>query len=737
MSEMGENQPLTRRERIAEILEKRKPLSQKIDQARNYVKELLSALSLLDDLIPEYQRLSASSENLKKIAINEIIVTKDIQSTLNSQLEHLFYLYERFSKPPLKIAVAGLPKEGKSTFIRAVTELREEVIPSSEELCTGASSTIYNHDSTETYGEIEFYSSDVFLKEVIQPYYNELNLTDKPISLDAWKQPSFTKQDAIEQTKYKRLLAYYEKYSKYKDYLNQKQIRVAENDIRQYIAQVDINKQPIDIYRSVKNATIYTKFPNHDVGQIALLDTPGLGELRSREEEKLVEILRKSADIVICLILPKHKAFTYQESHTNFFSLMQKGIGQADKRCLLVLNDDGNNSQACQRLSQQDKLAEWTLTFAKVFVANCSKPEQVQSQVVDPTINYLAEKISSLDWDDTQHRFNSILEQCAQTSDILHRINVESSGNIDISSQRYRKLFEKDFVPKLSNAFKQMQQYFFNRQDISSVKKIVRDKVNALEFSIPSAQEIELRRTPKETYDKVFIEILGELRVQGWRHFQDLDIQLSPLVDELKKIVADEFHKIGLDRLSNREGSDFIENIYTLIPKTCPMLKLAFQMLKEFELAYFWLIRVKIYEGLEILDPRKNNLKPDSSNSSKPVTAELFYQALDASCIAAKSKLLALLGGDATDDFSPNNAVRAALEEFIDLVFYAWDEQGRGIVSGEWQDFLEPHKRKIWAEDFGKLEQEIELRDKLSNAVEQARNSITKLQRICNLEGVL
>jgi len=739
---------MSRRERIAEILQKRQPLSKKIDEVCGHAHNLISALQSFDGFIEEYERFAEIYSEGNKGADVEKAITADNQRVLNSELENLRYLHERFARPPLKIAVAGLPKEGKSELIRAITSLPKGVIPSSQHLCTGAPYTVYNHESDETFGWVTFYSSSEFLEEVIHPYYDDpdLKIPDKPSSLNTWKKPELQASegnaandgDAVKETKYKRLLTYFEFYPDYKDYLDRQPEKAEKSKIRQYIAQISEDEEEIHIYRAVKSAEIYTKFPDQNVGQIALVDTPGVGELRSQEEEKLVEMLRKNADIVICVILPRSNEYTYQARHANFFRLMQKGIGKADKRCLLVLNDDGKNGGTCNELVKKEKLEQWALKFAKVFITNCSQAEQVGNAVVDPTLDYLAEQIESFDQSDVSSSFRIILEQVDKISSFLGGIFVEPSDNISyISSRKYRELFEKTFIPSLRAALKLMRISFAEKHEDLSVKKMVKDRLASLTFSVPSAEVIESRRNPKDTYDPVFEEALGQLRVQALQHFQNLDLEFKPVADELRRIVANELRNINLTALSPKDGSNFLEALYHLMPESCQMLRLAFRVLREFELSYFWLIRAKLYQGLKVLTPAENSFKPKSSDSTKTVTAQTVSSALDESCKAVKSDLLGLLGGDAADDLFPSVAVLAVLEEFTDLVFYAGDEEGRGVILSEWQDFLEPFKAKIWVQDFQKLEEEIELKERGTKIIEQARSSIIRLKQYCDLEEVL
>jgi len=738
---------MSRQARIAEILAKRQNWGTKVVEANSYTQNLLSSLIGLDELIKEYEAFDKSSEVQSNSVDSERIDTTNIRSALNSEILRLENLHQRFSKPPLKIAVAGRPNEGKSTLIGAITGLPKKVIPSSPELCTGAPYTIYNHEDDETFALVEFYSSDDFLKEVIQPYYedSELSLSSKPTNLSTWQQPTLERkgENAVIDTKFKRLCDYYDTYSSYKEYLDKKSISVEKNEIQKYIAQVNERNEKIHICRAVKSAVIYTKFPNDDVGEIALLDTPGVGEIRVKEDEKLVEVLRKNSDIVICVIYPKSISYTFNQDYAEFFSLMQKGIGKAEKRCLLILNDDGTNSQACIELSKPEKLGQFSLKFADVFIANCTKPEEVGKNVVDPTLNYLAKKIESLDLDDIGNSFKIILEQCEKSTSVFEKITVESSDN---TGSKYRELFDTSFVPKLNAAFKRMKKRFLEKDNGLSVKSIVRNKVNDLTFSVPSAEDIENLRKVNDDYDGVFLEVVGQLRLDVLKHFLTLDLELKPLADEIIEIVADELRQTGLNKLSTKkEGRDFLADISHLIPESCQKLKTYFQVIQEFKLAYYWLIKVQIYEGLEILIPekQKNNLKPQSEGLNRPlVTAQEVNQALQSICTQVKSKLQGLLGGDSIDDFYPNMAAKAALDEFIDLSFYDYEvvdykEVGKrtiGIVSGEWQKFIELYKSKIWVEDFEKLEKKIEMRDRLSKVIEQARTSIVKLKLICDLE---
>jgi hypothetical protein len=78
---------------------------------------------------------------------------------------------------------------------------------------------------------------------------------------------------------------------------------VALEHIRDYVTQHDDNGNIRSNYLAVKTANIYTKFPNHDVTGLCLVDLPGL-EAAQGHEKKLVASLEQEVDAVILVKKP-------------------------------------------------------------------------------------------------------------------------------------------------------------------------------------------------------------------------------------------------------------------------------------------------------------------------------------------------------------------------------------------------------------------------------------------------
>ncbi|MEQ8961380.1 MAG: hypothetical protein RLP02_26225, partial [Coleofasciculus sp. C2-GNP5-27] len=123
-------------------------------------------------------------------------------------------LRDRFSRPTLNIGVVGLMGQGKSTFLQSISGLSDDEIPALRGgACTAVRSTIY-HQPGEPYAEVTVHSEPTFLQEVIQPYYQELDLGNPPQTIDefAGTLPEFSGTDATKKSMYEHLKEDYHKH---------------------------------------------------------------------------------------------------------------------------------------------------------------------------------------------------------------------------------------------------------------------------------------------------------------------------------------------------------------------------------------------------------------------------------------------------------------------------------------------------------------------------------------------
>lgn len=160
--------------RITDIIEKRKPLVQRIEGVEANLRTLSDALYKLEE---RRNYLSTQVDDTAVIGRVKEIDCSHIKLAIASELEALTKLKNRFSRHTLNIGVVGRARQGKSRLLQSLTGLSAVEIPDGDrQHCTGVRSTIYHTPNLDTYGEVWFHTEQSFLDEVITPYYEKLRL---------------------------------------------------------------------------------------------------------------------------------------------------------------------------------------------------------------------------------------------------------------------------------------------------------------------------------------------------------------------------------------------------------------------------------------------------------------------------------------------------------------------------------------------------------------------------------
>lgn len=193
--------------------------------------------------------------------------------------------------------MVGRARQGKSRLLQSLTGLTSAEIPDGDrQHCTGVRSTIHHKLTVDTYGEVWFHSERSFLDEVIAPYYEKLRLGTKLITIEEFAReplppkpsniPGYAEPGAM----YEHLGRYHGNLAKYRQLLvAPSPRRIARDEIREYVAQDSPEGERVFFnYLAVREVKIVCNFPNSDVGQIALVDMPGLGDTGVGDEERLV-----------------------------------------------------------------------------------------------------------------------------------------------------------------------------------------------------------------------------------------------------------------------------------------------------------------------------------------------------------------------------------------------------------------------------------------------------------------
>jgi ATPase subunit of ABC transporter with duplicated ATPase domains len=174
--------------RIAEIIQKRQPLAQRIISVEANLKNLQNAIQILES--DRKQQLNQWPNEAKIVDKLNKIDFSSILSKIEKELRELHKLRIRFARQTLNIGVVGQMKQGKSTLLQTLSGLSNDEIPArSGKACTAVRSTIYHQPENLTEALVTFHTEESFLQEVILPYFDHKKLANilpktPPQSLD-------------------------------------------------------------------------------------------------------------------------------------------------------------------------------------------------------------------------------------------------------------------------------------------------------------------------------------------------------------------------------------------------------------------------------------------------------------------------------------------------------------------------------------------------------------------------
>jgi len=339
---------MTRSEIINLIIAKRKPIAEQTGRTLRHLENVRMHLGIIFELL---SKALQSADDTQKTVLQTVSaeIERLVNEALVNGIRDFSQLRCRFNSQTLNIGVIGNARQGKSTFLQALTGLSGDEIPVAEtDHCTGAPSIVINHH--ETYADIEFFEEKEFLQEIILPFYTQLELTPQPNSFDVFantplaqpsRQLTATEQALYEKLKYRKGMA-----EQYRNNFGKRPERVGKEKIREYIAQQSTDGSKISTWLSVKMATIYCPFRVSDAGNISVCDTPGLGDFICGAEDNLISHIGNNLDAVIMLKrTPKGGVATPED--TQLYDLLPKAVGEFEPKdwSYFIVNRDGTDNE--------------------------------------------------------------------------------------------------------------------------------------------------------------------------------------------------------------------------------------------------------------------------------------------------------------------------------------------------------------------------------------------------------
>ena len=368
---------------IQRILDNRKPITEKTAQTIGTLQTLDKELAELANYLPKIGA-KCDTEKLNLLENN----LSDCRIQLRDCWIDLEQLRARFDRNTFNIGIVGNAGQGKSTFLQTLTGLSNDEIPAAPGVqhCTGAPSIIVNDASV--FAEVDFYTAEEFLQNIIHPFYDELALENSPVSLSDFRRNILPERQfgAYQQNLYDSLKKRQQGITSYENLLGQDKKRIGRDEFREYIAQQDTTGKPLFKWIAVKMVTIHCPFRVSDVGKVAVCDTPGLGDFVCGADGNLIRNIAENLDVVTMMkMVPKTRGVDPRD--TTLYDLLPKAINifAPSEWSYFIVNRSGTDDD--DRVNEfQSDIRNKNIDVRRMIVLDALKQEEVLSgfdQILD------------------------------------------------------------------------------------------------------------------------------------------------------------------------------------------------------------------------------------------------------------------------------------------------------------------------------------------------------------------
>lgn len=588
-------------EKIQQIIAQRAKHLPKIRAMRAHLQKMLEKLDKLDSLVSvvngemaqqkgDYYAMIAENPKME-IAFRKVN-THDVRSLITEQLKRLEILEKRFERDTVCIAMIGYERQGKSTFLQAISGLENEVIPAySGTSCTGAVSVIHNTDG-EFRTEIDMYSVEDFLgiaKEKLDKFFPGrsflLNNVDdlKTLDLSGFDPTGPNALQLIaEFDKFKD--AYCDHVDIYKELLGKGRVTLTDpKTVIRYVAQYqefETAPEGIDYYEedkndgshvfkhnfynyiAVKNVTIYKKFNLIDCKQIQLVDTIGLGDATNadRIEKEMFRVLREDCDAAVNLFKPDALGGGLNQAQVNILQKISDELGDREpsKWIVYVINkvasglgaNAANIPSILSKVNQiLDSAKEKPIAWCKTVQGN--SVDEVRDLLVNPLLDLISSNLPDLDanlmqeaYENGQKLYSAYYTLASLVQTVLSKSRVGGG-----ESKVFDDLF-KNQIKKLNIQLRILdeEEYGARRSDpCPEIADCLDATIDSLYDLLPSIETIEEKvNQGNKSMNEIFGLGCDDLCNSIFKSFENVSLDvIVPLREDVKNAIAKVLYNDG------------------------------------------------------------------------------------------------------------------------------------------------------------------------------------------------
>lgn len=320
------------------IINKRRLQIENVDSLVSSIDSKISALDLLEHSLSKISG-TRSSENRKRI--REYIEGYEKVRT------KLCNIKKRWNSGVIRIAIGGLEKAGKTTFLTNLTKIN---LPTAQERCTATLCEIENNP--EKSAVLKFFSERDFLNTVIFPDVKRLNevlANPIPIPQDLnqffrLKLPARVEVDSSPRIRsiLDRLLNIQNNRAVLEKWIGHDDEIISVDKITDWVAHRGIEEKNRTENNSIVVKKCIVKAPfSVDDAPVVLLDTPGIDDPNPKAREMCLNLVKNEADLLLVMSRPKDTPSPVQ-SFQDFISSVKefdKSVSVQDM-LLYLLNED-------------------------------------------------------------------------------------------------------------------------------------------------------------------------------------------------------------------------------------------------------------------------------------------------------------------------------------------------------------------------------------------------------------